>query len=167
MSVDQSPYSVPNTNLEADSSKDNGILQLPRLSAWAVFLLAIFTCGIYVYVWLYTRTKVINTVCSNKKISTELTNTAISICIIDYLMTIYMMVFVESTNNGLIMLENLIGIGSIISTFIWIYAIRDRLHIIENVSKDSEFWIGGGLTFLFGVIYLQCKINQMIDGRQS
>ncbi|WP_163832268.1 DUF4234 domain-containing protein [Spartinivicinus ruber] len=162
MSVDQSPYAVPNANLVADSSKDNGISQLPRFSAWGVFFLTLITLGIYYYIWMYKRTKVINTVC-NKKIPTGLTNTAISLYIINFLMNIYIGAVGEGVDSSVIMVENIISIVAVILSIIWLYTIRNRLHVIENVSKDSKFWIGGILTFFFSTIYLQYKINQMID----
>ncbi|WP_163832105.1 DUF4234 domain-containing protein [Spartinivicinus ruber] len=166
MSVDQSPYSVPNANLEADLSKDNGISQLPRFSAWWVLLLTAFTFGIYAFIWLYKRTVIINKI-QNRKIEPWLINTAISLFIINNLLSFYTGYSGNTIDPALQIVSMIMSFTGGIFSLVWIFKVRNRLNYIGNATKGSRNWIGGILTFFFTVIYLQYKINQMIDDCQS
>ncbi|MCX4027891.1 DUF4234 domain-containing protein [Endozoicomonas sp. SM1973] len=165
MSVDQTPYAVPNADLETSSTKIGDFSQLPRFSAWWVFLLSVITFGIYYYIWMYKRTVVINRIC-DRKIAPWLSNTVISLFIVNTLLSFYVGAVGETVDPAVDLVSLVMTVAATILGLVWIYAIRNRLHEVGNIAKGSKYWIGGILTFFFTSIYLQYKINQVIDDSQ-
>jgi hypothetical protein len=52
-------------------------------------------------------------------------------------------------------------------TLVWVFQFRNRLNEFFAPRQENRYWLGGVLTFFFGVLYLQYKLNQLIDREKS
>jgi len=163
---DTDPYSTPTAVLKNETALNDPtqIMQaFPRFSAWAVFGLAIITMGLYYVWWLYSRTKIINQVHYHKippsliYIVFILLAANIGISILSEL---------EPSNMNYTMASNITSIFYSISSIYWVFAVRNRIHQMTKADVLSGCYLGGIMTFIFQVLYIQYKINEYID-RQS
>ena len=155
--TDENVYSAPQSDVSTSIDTNSEIEAFPRKSAWAVFFLAVFTLGMYVYYWLYTRTKIINTL-PNRKVSLLPITAIVVLFVITFILA-----FFSELNKGNTALTGLLAIIRIIFSILYLvalYSVRSELMHILKVSGASNAEIGGVRTFFFGTIYLQYKINQ-------
>ena len=138
--------------------------KLPRISTWHVFALNILTLGLYYPYWLYTRTMIINQV-HTKKIPDSLISTVFAILIINILFAFVAGAPAEEQTNQVTL--NPLSLMYIISTWLWAFTIRNRIHQMTHAVKHSGYWLNGILTVLFPLLYLQYKINEYIDTHQA
>ncbi len=150
------PYSTPEANLETSDGNEL-YLQLPRFSCWGVFGLTFITAGIYYMYWLYKRTEMLNAVAIKPIPKWLIVTTMISYVI--YFPVSYMP---ESMLSEILYLNILIGATIVYFVFYywWVFAFKNQLKLL---SVGSNVKIGGFLTFLLQVIYLQYKINELHD----
>ncbi|RDH46408.1 DUF4234 domain-containing protein [Zooshikella ganghwensis] len=168
MSLDSSPYTAPSSDISINNAKGEEVFQLPKFSAWGVLFLMIITLGIYYYYWLYSRTKVINRIC-DRKISSILTGVVLSLFVVSLILSLYRGLTEDSGSPydlQLALAEAIFNIACSIATLFWLYAIRNRLHYMCKLNKRSAFWMSGFLTFIANAIYLQYKINQVIEHKE-
>jgi len=153
----QTPYAAPSADL-VEQKDPNKIKQFERFSAWGVFGLGIITLGIYPVYWLCTRAQKINSIHENK-ISKIWINILIFSTILYYVASI--LIEFISTNSSLLITVSVIilvvAISYLVSYIVVAFSIKNRVREITNNKSN------GILTFFFGAIYLQYKINQAID----
>ncbi len=150
-------YQAPEANLTQPGSGNKPILAFDRFSAWWVFLLSLFTFGIYPIYWLLNRSSTANGLAKYQ------INMAFPI---GYVIAIIVSAVVsysapESTLEGII---------SIITLIVWlvaIYSLRTSITELINEGSAEPVTIGPILTFFFSLIYLQYKINEAIDNQQQ
>lgn len=153
------PYSTPVSDIVSNVD-DSSINVFKRFSAWFVFLLNLVTLGIYSYVWFYLRSRTINTD-TDLKISEVL---------------IYIICGVYVVSTGLEILALLIELPlmilqyNIISVYLTallqifgFFALRSCLLDLLRTEKTIGLKVSGFMTFFFGAIYLQYKINEALD----
>lgn len=171
MSGTQNPYAAPASNVASDSLGQDvsKIKAFKRFTTWGVIGLAIITLGIYGYYWMYSRTKILNTLIPENKVATWVVPAIIGLGAINLLISLLPFVSPElALSLSLISLPlSLIGFVLVV---MWAFKFRNRLNIISGSSKGNVFWLGPILTFFFQLYYFQYKINQMHDAssqRQS
>lgn len=150
------PYQTPTAEvMEAGKGGLDGIL--PRFSAWAVFGLTVITLGLYMYYWMYVRTRALNRHVSNPIGQPFMIITsALMLCS-------WASNFVSQVAPGVGAVMGLTGLVGTVMFVIWLYQLRGRLHQVQRLSQGQPLWIGPVLTFFLTVIYLQYKINQSLD----
>ncbi|MCX4028253.1 DUF4234 domain-containing protein [Endozoicomonas sp. SM1973] len=151
------PYAVPDANLKVAQEPIQEISTLPRISAWLVFLFTFITGGIYGMYWLYHRSRLIN----------QFSPKVISPVLINLTMFTYIASFAASfaaEDIVMIMINLIITLISIILYIVLLLAVKDRLNLITRSNKGDNYFISSIFTLLFFNIYLQYKINQIIDG---
>lgn len=166
MSSADSPYSAPNSDLSTATYGPEGIYELPRFSAWGVFFLSIVTVGFYYYYWLYRRTLIINRVCDHK-ISMILPHIILVYIVVSAIYAFYSgySIAYSSYEPPLYQYLQPANYFCTFLSYIWLFAIRNRIHYMCILEKTNVFWIGRFFTVIGSNIYLQYKINQMIDHR--
>lgn len=164
MSSTNSPYAAPNSDLSPDTYGEEGVYELPRFSAWGVFFLTLVSFGLYYYYWMYKRTVVINSVCDDK-ISMHIPYIVIFYGIVSFIYGLYQnyTIHTGSYMPQFLLVEAFIHIIFLILAVFWLYTIRNRLNYIFQANKTDKFWISGILTFFGTIIYLQYKMNKVID----
>ncbi|UTW44703.1 DUF4234 domain-containing protein [bacterium SCSIO 12696] len=145
------PYKTPGSEVLNTNAKA-GAMNFKRISAWGVFGLGIITLGIYYIYWMYNRAQVINQF-HGEKISAGLLNGFVAIVIATFLSG-FITEFVDE--SGLI-LEAILNLAYFVLWLLVIFGIRSRL---ENILARK---LNGIMTFFFGGLYLQYKINEAID----
>ena len=161
--LDIDPYAPPRV-VVADPIPA-GCPQFPRFSTWWVFLLSIVTFGVYVPYWLYTRTKILNTMSRYDPIPIALP-------------VALFVLFVVCAGIGLVdgIDPDRMGAKSFLAIAQWIYVIvtlicefsfRNRLNEDCMEGSDSPYWIGPVATFFFGILYLNYKLNQRLETEQG
>lgn len=161
---DSDPYHTPSADLETGVSDNKNMQKLPRISTWHVFALNILTLGLYYPYWLYTRSMIINQV-HNNKIPDSLISTVLAILIINILYSLVAGPTTEHETSQATL--NPLALLYIISSWLWAFTIRNRIHQMTHAQKHSGYWLSGILTVLFPLLYLQYKINEYIDTHQA
>ncbi len=170
MSVNN-PYSAPSADLDIKSTEKSldKIKQFPRFSTWAVIGLTMITLGLYGYYWLFSRTKILNSLLPNKPIASSLIIITLIILLLNLVLTLFIPVLptMEFVNPKIIATIYLLSIPvsfvAVILFLIWAFSFRNRFNILSESSKGSKFWLGIILTFFLNVYYFQYKINQIHD----
>ena len=154
-------YKTPDSDLEVNSS--NGDLRaFKRFSAWGVFFLGMITMGIYPMYWLYSRTKILNT----------LTDDGIAGIVVNISLTAYVINMVTAYGPYLFPVGEWMTIVNLIATLVllvfmlvWVFSFKSAIVQIARANGASDFKASGVLTFFGQSIYLQYKINQYIDSK--
>jgi len=165
MSDNQNPYATPASNVASDSiGQDVGkIKTFKRFTTWGVLGLAIITLGIYGYYWMFSRTKVLNSIIPENKIASWIVPAVLIVGLINIVLSILPIAVPIMAGDFLAIISlplSLIGMGL---ALVWAFKFRNRLNIISGSTKGNVFWLGPILTFFFNLYYLQYKINQMHD----
>ncbi len=141
----------------------NNILKFKSFSAWYVFFLNRITQHIYPLYWMYTRSKVINSIHKHK-----VNMTWFYIMMISFIHSTYMLILIDFIDSDsyfcpvAVLSIFLAVLLCLISYFVLIFKIKKRLQDIMNSNTD-EYYFSNIFTFLWGDIYLQYKINKCID----
>ena len=165
---DNNPYSAPDADLavETTGSGVDKVKEFPRFTTWAVVGLSIITLGIYTFYWLWSRTKILNRLLPENKISGWLPITAVLTVIVYYIVA-FATPFLASASPELGAalggLGVIVNIAYIVFFLMWVFGFRKRLNQLSGSNKGDMFWLGGILTFFINVYYFQYKINQMHD----
>jgi len=158
------PYAPPKANLDAPVEATT-VQAFPRFSAWGVFLLSGVTLGVYPVYWLYTRTRILNRLLPSNPIPKGLAFAAVVLLLGNaagsFLEGIY------PGNLGVRGMSSLIGLAFSIVNLCWVFMFRNRVneHCVSH--KGDRYWLGGVLTFFFQVLYLQYKLNELIDQERT
>jgi len=157
------PYEAPQSEVEKVSNT-SAINIFPRFSAWGVFGLSLITLGIYAFYWMISRAGILNKN-TDDKISQGFITTAIILYIVAFFGSFVDVI--DPNAVGLIMAMSIVSLVSAIWNIVLIFKIRNRINAMTNSEPGSTTWMGGVLTFLFAAIYVQYKINEMIDMQDS
>jgi len=146
---------------------DKQFYGLPKIHLCLVVLLQIVTLGIYTMVWFMRRREAINKLNSENKISEGVLIVIACFMAASLMFGIisgFLVVFDHDTNKLFEGLSNLAGlfsgIGSIVMAFKYRKILRDHCREIRPDVRLEGF-ASGLWTFLFGIMYLQHKINGM------
>jgi hypothetical protein len=157
-------YSAPQSDVAAVVDQTNEIEIFPRMSAWKVFFLAIPTIGFYPYYWLYSRSKLMNSL-PDHSVSMTPATIMLALAALSVPFSILSNVYKDVTMiNTISVVLSLINVGFYIVTA---FALRRELQHIIQSSGVSVSQIGPLKTFFFNSIYLQYKINECVDARNN
>jgi Domain of unknown function (DUF4234) len=146
-------YEAPQSNLI--DSKNEGFKIFSRFSTWYVVGLSIITLSFYILYWLYTRSKKLNTIASE-----PISVTFMIISIVIYI-TSFSIIFVEELiPKDTEILFRLFDFLANVLIIVWIFMFRSR---IQSFALSRGIKVGGVLTFIFQIYYLQYKINEILE----
>jgi len=154
-------YKPPESKLTVD---DYGNINLfKRVSAWYTIIFTILTLGLYFPYWLHTRTRILNRI-AHQKISAYFANFTALLFVATYVLLIAEVTFERFTNLQVVMQYftylPILDLVANILILVWVFKFRNRL---QKTFSTSEFNIGIIVTFFFQIVYLQFKINVLID----
>jgi len=66
-------------------------------------------------------------------------------------------------NPQIVYIGKLINYIYIFIIILWLFKVRDKMNIILDTKKNTQFWYSGILTFFFNICYLQYKTNRIQD----
>jgi len=138
-----------------------------RFSTWYTIILIILTLGLYVLYWMHTRTKVLNKIVRDQ-ISSVFTCITAFLFVASYVVGMVEIVFDEFSmfqdmKQYFTYLPTLEIISNIIF-LVWVFKFRNRL---QETFSSADIDIGIIPTFFFQIIYLQYKINRLIDQKYN
>jgi len=140
------------------------VFGLPKIHLCMVVLLQIVTLNMYSIVWFMRRRDAVNKLNSEKKISEGVLIAIACFMAAGLMFSVFSAIFDERAGrlfDGLGNLAGLIsGIASIVIAFKYRKILREHFREIRP-DVTLEGFASGLWTLLFGVIYLQHKINQM------
>lgn len=157
----ENPYQTPASELEQNQGGGSELQRFERFSTWYVFGLSIITLSFYLPYWMYTRSKILNTLPSVTPIGSTFINVTVFLFIASFLMVIPEVAFPDS--QEVVMLSQISSLISNIFFLVWVFKFRNRLndYLNENVAAPST--LGPVLTFFFSVWYLSFKLNENIE----
>ena len=158
------PYAPPKANVDA-SSYVTTVEAFPRFSTWWVFLLTLTTFGIYPIYWLYTRTRILNRILPSGAIHIGLAFAAAGLLVASIAAELLQGIYPDDL--GVSAISRIIGLICNVVILVWVFMLRNRLNEHFASKQGDRYWIGGVLTFFFHVLYLQYKLNRLIDRERS
>ncbi len=157
-------YSTPQSDVTVAADKTNEIDTFPRKSAWLVFFLGIPSLGIYTYYWLYTRTKLTDSLRTHT-ISTTIPTILLILSIASLAISVLGAVY--KGNTALAVISPIISIAVFVLYIMSAFSLRTVLRNNLESAGSSKPELNGFLVFFFSAIYMQYKINQCIDERNN
>ena len=129
----------------------------PKQSVWAVLGLSFLTAGFYFPFWLRKYTRIINRLLPDSQIASWW----FPVCILVAILNLGMVIPEVLTNDHPLALgiDRIIEKIDVILTYTWIFKIRNRMNILLQAQPKQDRWFHGAWTFLFGILYLQYKVN--------
>jgi hypothetical protein len=158
------PYAPPKARLEAWVNPGT-VQAFPRFSTWGVLLLDVVTLGIYPLYWLYTRTEILNRTLPSKQIPMGLAVAVVVLFVTNVAASLVHQIYPH--HFGVAAASSTINLILTIVDLVWVFKFRNRLNEFFASPKGDRYWLGVLLTFFFGVLYLQYKLNQLIDQERS
>lgn len=141
-------------------------IQLPFQNVIITILLSLVTLGIYIPVWFIINRKGINNLVEGRQFS--MTGPIILLVLSGFgviisLLSMFAELFGEAAalNNYYENIENLVDILGWIWSIVLAFQVQS---IIKEYTQRNQYEVGyiGFFTFLFGIYYLQYKVNQII-----
>ncbi|WOX05518.1 DUF4234 domain-containing protein [Microbulbifer pacificus] len=153
------PYSAPTADLCLTATANDPISKnFRRFSAWWVFLLSIVTLRIYPIFWIINHAQILNRIQPKPLAPIWLYLMAISLA------SSFVM---EYRFPEMVWTLGAINIIYLVTLLTSLFKVKNRLKDLMTESAGTPYPLSPILTFLFDVIYLQYKINQFIDDRQT
>ena len=135
------------------------ITQFKRQSVWVFIGLTIITATIYWPFWLRRQSRLLNQSLPQQAIPTWFFHVLIALTILNIGWAIPEVLTDDAP--GIIAIGKLLNIADGIFMIVWVFKVRNRLNALLCFSKNDKTWFGGVWTFLFGIFYLQFKINRL------
>lgn len=150
-------YEPPAANL---SKPTFGLDDLPRLSAWWVFLFTIVTIFLFALYWLFHRSMILNRIFPDKPIPAVFTIGAPTVWLGSF--AVEMLDIGFALNLGSETWGDPMSFISTVYVTLWAFSIRKRLNWLFG-NEQADLRVHGAFTFLFSPYYLAYKINQAKD----
>jgi Domain of unknown function (DUF4234) len=158
------PYAPPKANVDV-SSYVTTVEAFPRFSTWWVLLLTLTTFGIYPIYWLYTRTRILNRILPSGAIPIGLAFAAAGLLVASIAAELLQGIYPDDL--GVSAISRIIGLICNVVILVWVFMLRNRLNEHFASKQGDRYWIGGVLTFFLHVLYLQYKLNRLIDREKN
>lgn len=156
----KSPYSTPSANLFETKKGANALSEFKRVSTWKVFFLSLITFGIYIYYWIYSRTKILNKLPSVEPIGNVFMNSVIVFLILSCILGWFTKV---NTDSSLLALSQVVSFAASALAIIWCFKFKNRLNTFISNNIGNGSMLTPIMTFFFQVLYLSYKLNENID----
>ncbi|MBN4071864.1 DUF4234 domain-containing protein [bacterium AH-315-F18] len=135
--------------------------EFPRQGVLATIALTIITLTFYLPFWQRRHSRIINRLLPDDPIGSWWFPLSIAVTILNFGMVIPEIL--SNDHRGVVALSNFINRIDIILIIVWAFKIRNRMNTLLEATKGSKTWYNGLLTFFLGVIYLQFKLNSLLD----
>jgi len=141
--------------------------KLRKINIILMIFLTLITMGIYVPVWFLIQKKAINDLKSKEK----LTDTPFQIVLVLYSFSLFILIYqIFSSdyvqNSILDNIDNFISVTGAIIVLVMSFKVRRIFHQYFNIVLKKNIMLSKLWTFLFGIYYLQFKINKILDSNK-
>lgn len=157
----ENPYKTPETELVQKNNNFNLLNSFEKFSTWNVFGLMIITLSLYLLYWIYTRTKILNTLPSVEPIDDAFINTCLALFFVSIGLAVgevYM-----GDNAAYILTSQFISMMSNIFLIVWAFKFKNRLNTYLSNHVSGCRYLGPFMTFFFQVLYLSYKLNENME----
>jgi hypothetical protein len=137
------------------------ISKFPRINVIYDRKITYITFSFYIFFWLKKYSNILNKELSDKKISNIWFPLSITVTIINFVM-IFIEIFTND-NPQIVLIGKQINTIYIIILILWLFKVRDKMNIVLETEKNTQYWYSGILTFFFNIWYLQYKTNRIQD----
>lgn len=137
------------------------ISKFPRINVLYVIFLSYITFSFYIFFWLRKYSNILNKELVDKKISNIWFPLSITVTIINFVM-IFIEIFTND-NPQIVLIGKQINTIYIIILILWLFKVRNKMNIVLETEKNTQYWYSGILTFFFNIWYLQYKTNRIQD----
>jgi uncharacterized membrane protein len=136
------------------------IKTLKSQSTWTIFFLSMITYGVYAAYYIKEQTITINSVLDeSNKISEGFIN---AILIVNWI-SLGLMIFYLSSDVYELPILDLVDLASLIMFTVWAFMARNRINTYCSLSDNDSNWFHGVWTFLFQYLYVNYKINTILE----
>jgi len=153
------PYVAPAASLIEEKEVATLVIY-KKLSVWLVIFFNIVTLGIYSYIWIYIRTNTIN-LQSKNKISKLFVFSVLYLYVGTWVLDVVIRIIPVP-----IMLFQVNAVFNVVVWALhvaWLFLFKSRLELLLSERKMIGLHVSGIMTFLFGSVYLQYKINEGLE----
>jgi uncharacterized membrane protein (DUF373 family) len=157
----QNPYESPQADLSTPEEQSDRLDIFQRFSTWYVFGLALVTMNLYIFYWLYSRTKTLNRLKDISPIGDAFMFSTIIINIVSLLLSLGGMIF--KNYNEYVLMSNITSIIAGILLLVWVFKFRHRLNDFLEQHQLPHSKAGPVFTFLFQALHLSYKINENLE----
>ncbi len=137
------------------------ITKFKRQSVWALIGLTSITATVYFAFWLRRQTSVLRENLPQNPIPGWFFPVSLSLTILSLGWSIPEVLTDDAP--WAIAVGKLLSKADLLFLIVWVFKVRNRLNELLGTSKSDKTWLGGVWTFLFGMFYLQFKLNQLHD----
>jgi uncharacterized membrane protein (DUF373 family) len=157
----QNPYESPQADLSIPEEQSDRLDIFQRFSTWYVFGLALVTMNLYIFYWLYSRTKTLNRLKDISPIGDAFMFSTIIINIVSLLLSLGGVIF--ENNNEYVLMSNITSIIAGALLLVWAFKFRHRLNDFLEQHQHPHREAGPVFTFLFQTLHLSYKINENLE----
>lgn len=123
--------------------------QIKRTNIALAIFFNVVTLGFYSIYWLERKRQYLN----SKLPSKQMPITLIVACVI-------MLILLWTYSYGLLYLY-------FVAKVLLLLEVRDQIHTVAKIKKDSPYWINGLLVIMFGFLYLIYKIDTFPSDKKT
>lgn len=149
------PYKAPEAELSELHNSDK-INAFSRFSTWGVIGLTIITLGFYVYYWMFTRARILNSLIPQNPTPGWMLPTLIVLNVGSTAFNFWIMR--AGMGSEVIYLSQIFGVITFSVALIWLFSFKSRLNIITESKKGDANWVSPILTFL---VFTICNIRSI------
>lgn len=168
----RSPYEAPREFAGNNPPSDKPVGQLPTFSLPILLVLLVVTVGIYVPFWYRRAAGPLNRLAGKRYITNNNVLAALILNIAALVVGIAAGVFEAMEDPTLSQwvtaldgLTRAVNLGSVVANLVLAFAARRALHEILGIGPQqrSPQRLSGLATFFFGVLYIQLRVNELVD----
>jgi fumarate reductase subunit D len=157
----QNPYESPQADLSIPEEQSDRLDIFERFSTWYVFGLALVTMNLYIFYWLYSRTRTLNRLKGISPIGDTFILSTIIINIVSLLLSLGGVIIKNSSEY--VLMSNITSIIAGILVLVWVFKFRHRLNDFLEQHQLPHRKAGPVFTFLFQTLHLSYKINENLE----
>ena len=132
-------------------------------SVWLVLFLTVITFGIYAIFWLRQQNKTLSRVRPDLDVVLLYGNIVLAVAFLSAGLDIASLISsahgLDTASNGL---DKIFGLMALLLAL----QVRNGFNLLLGAKKGDDRWFSGVWTWLFGVAYLQYKMNKSIQFQQ-
>lgn len=159
------PYETPSTELIDNEVTSNSLADFDNFSTWYVIGLTLITLGFYLVYWLYSRTKILNTLKSVEPIGEAFIMTTIVLYFGSFFSGFGELYFTDEPVY--LVFSQIISIASNILFLVWVFKFKNRLNSYFSNNVADWSFLNSVFTFFFQTFYLSFKLNENIELMES
>ena len=145
--------------------KKENIDRFSTQSVWRMIGLSLVTLAFYFPFWMRKTSRVVNALLPSNTIGTWFFPVSIILSALNFGMVIPEIL--TDDNPTVMMVGKVLSRSNNILIVVWIFKIRNRINVILESEKETPLWFNEFWTLLFGMFYIQFRINKIKAAEQG